>query len=817
MVQDSAVNPAKQQKTPTRLGRVKSQRAHARGARSKQRAHEGTVHQPAATQPSVGNGTGQQLDSLLGLLVLLVFILLGVIIKAFGGGRNRKLRPQKNSLPTVAKQSQPALARSSISTGHVVQPHQPALQRLAGKWIPPGCVVEICGYRINGGMFYVGSHLPQISGYGIEPALIDPGLPIAEAQSGYTGEDMPYWPSYSAVSPQARGLYLRWLAEGRQDRNVALGIVFLFYYGLERRLIAESSAVTTEERKLLVQELDRLLSIYGHSGSFWGYASQLRDVIKLQLISPDAIEQLVSEHGQERSRGISIAFRALLGRMADTDKPLPAEWALRWVESDFGYYPRTPAQRCRNEVVRLFCTRYRLKYGEGFTLSKTNAKISSEYRPASASFFGRKVTLTIDLPDVTASEELIAQFRTLADECIGALDGFSQFLGRHPEERFSPKALALLPLELLRDSEDERVTSIIQWLNQILDGKELATIDFKELEAKWPEIHPSHYGKHDALALAQCFEKLGMGLEPDPRFGSFAPSVDGKLVFFKLAPEGLTTPTAALDAASMMTRLAAIVASANQSGEAPDKEAHLGAYLSSVMALTPAEQQRLHAQIHWLLVSRPNLSGIKRRLVGLDLDRRIAIGRFLIGVADVACHTSPAAIHALEKIYQLLGLEDKFLYSGVQNAATSPVTVQPARSQAVGFSIPASPALANLGGSHIDIDMAKVTAMRAETERVSGLLREIFVDEEDGPHKTAPVQDSILGLDHAQSEFLRCLVTRPSWSRADLEALAAEHQVLLDGAIDAINGATLDTLGEPLLEGEGQVEVNSNALKELRL
>lgn len=816
MLQNSAVNHAKQQKTPTRLGRVKSHRAHARGARLKAKEHEGTVHQPVAPQPSAGVGTGQRLDSLVVFLVLLVFILLGVIVKALGGGRNRRLRSQKNSLATVARQSQPALTRSTIGTGHVVEPRQPAFQRLAGIWMPPGCMVEICGYRINGGMVYVGSHLPQISGYGIDPALIDPALPIAEVQSGYRGEDMPYWPSYSAISPQARGLYLRWHAEGRQDQNVALGIVFLFFYGLERRLIAESSAVTTEERKLLVQELDRLLSIYSHNGSFWGYASQLRDAIKLQFISPDAIDQLVPEDGPEHRRGVSMPLRALLGRMADTDKALPAEWALRWVESDCGYYPHTPAQRCRDEFVRLFHIRYRKKYGDGYRLSKVNPRISSVYGPASASFLGRKVTITMELPDVTASEEPIGQFRTLADECSDQLDGYSQYLGRHPARKRCPEALARLPIELLGEQKDERVAAIIQWSNHILDGKEVATIDFKELESKWPEIHSSHYGKPDALALAQCLEKLGIGIEPDIRFGSFAPSVDGKLVFFKLPSDGASTPTAALETASMMTRLASMVAGADESG-APDKEAHLGAYLSSVLALTSGEQQRLHAQIHWLLVSRPSLSGIKKRLVGLDLDRRVAIGRFLIGVADVACHTSPAAVHALEKIYHLLGLEDKFLYSEFQNAATSPVTVQPATSGVVGFSIPAPPALGKLDGSHIKIDMAKVTAMRAETERVSGLLREIFVDEEDGPHKTAPVQDSILGLDHAQSEFLRCLVTRPSWSRADLEALAIEHQVLLDGAIDAINGATLDTLGEPLLEGESQVEVNSNALKELRL
>ena len=78
-------------------------------------------------------------------------------------------------------------------------------RRSTGVWNPPGATVEICGYQITGGMIYTGSRMERVAGYGVEPALIDPELPVAVPPPSYRAEDMPYWPCYSEVSPQARG------------------------------------------------------------------------------------------------------------------------------------------------------------------------------------------------------------------------------------------------------------------------------------------------------------------------------------------------------------------------------------------------------------------------------------------------------------------------------------------------------------------------------------------------------------------------------------------------------------------------------------
>ena len=81
----------------------------------------------------------------------------------------------------------------------------------------------------------------------------------------------------ATIAPACRAAYLQWLANGRHAQNAYIGYVFLYFYGLERRLLidAQRSAAARAEREMLVAEIRRLLGIYGTNGSFRGYAEGL--------------------------------------------------------------------------------------------------------------------------------------------------------------------------------------------------------------------------------------------------------------------------------------------------------------------------------------------------------------------------------------------------------------------------------------------------------------------------------------------------------------------------------------------------------------
>ncbi len=107
-------------------------------------------------------------------------------------------------------------------------------------WVPAGESAAL-GRRSIGGMVYLGQGLRAMNRYGgTEPALIDPHRRISWARPDREGQLMTYWPSYELLSPASRAAYAEWLMKGRSDPRVPLGYVFLYFYGIERRVLVDA-------------------------------------------------------------------------------------------------------------------------------------------------------------------------------------------------------------------------------------------------------------------------------------------------------------------------------------------------------------------------------------------------------------------------------------------------------------------------------------------------------------------------------------------------------------------------------------------------
>lgn len=263
-----------------------------------------------------------------------------------------------------------------------------------GGWVPRGVAVTVAGRQIPGGMIYVGTGVASAAGHGIEPALIDPRLRVDWARPDWQGLGFSYWPSYDRIPEQARAAYLSWLA-GTRDQPVQIGYVFLYFYGLERRALTDLGISATDpELELIVAEVNRLLAIYGPaSSSFDGYASSFLNL----LSAVKAVHEPISppdHHAAKRSWEIPLTVRIGLGRFVAAGRPIPASWALSLVRTHPEAYLRTPAKRCPDEFDALFKLRYCAKYGDGMVVAAPKATVSVTYRPASAGFRGRSITVS---------------------------------------------------------------------------------------------------------------------------------------------------------------------------------------------------------------------------------------------------------------------------------------------------------------------------------------------------------------------------------------------------------------------------------------
>jgi len=688
-------------------------------------------------------------------------------------------------------------------------------------WVPPGHPVNVGGRVLDGGMLYVGSRAMRGDGHGAEPALIDPSLPVDWKRPDIQGVSMGYWPAYHDISPAARAGYLSWLLDGRRDPRAYIGYVFLFFYGLERRVLVDlTNHPDDPEIPAIAQEVRRLVTIYRDNGSFQRYGTRFLDLLdtvtaRTAPLSPPDWQTM------EPSWPLPSTVRVAIGRYIAAGQPIPAEWALVLLRTYGEISLRTPAVRCADEFDELFCARYRARFGDGMVVQPPAARIEVDYYPSSGGLRGEYRRRLGDMPDVCAASSAIHALRDLAGECTDALDAYSRFLGRNPDAADDPAAAGLLPDELLASHGGPALTSLRTWAHdQTAQGAAVVGID--DVVQRWAPGRDAKLAKKDAVSLAGLLAKFGVGVEPDVRFSGKTPTPGSKVVLFPLPDGAPAAPSPQYAAASVLVHLTAVVASADGT-VGDDERLHLARHLEASLNLDAPERARLEAHLQVLTTDKASLAGVKARVDGLDASRRAAIGEFLVDLAAADGAVTPGEIGTLTKLYKLLGLDEANVYSTIHALGTDsgPVTVRPADTTNTGHAIPPAPATPS-GAVVLDAD--KVRARLAETATVTALLADIFTEDEPAatptakttPARAAASGVSVEGLDAAHSALADTLRSQASWARAEVEVLAADLDLpLLDGALDRVNEAAMDCCGEPLVEGEDPLEINDYAAEEL--
>ena len=676
----------------------------------------------------------------------------------------------------------------------------------AATWVPVRQPVIVAGVTIPGGMVYVGTSLKTALGDN-DPCLIDPSKSVA-VRGDYTERQMGYWPSYAEISPSARRAYLNWLAGGREDPDADIGYVFLYFYGLERRAIIDAAKDKDEAARAdlsaIAQEIRRLVAVYSDkSNSFRRYANELLDWVSLADNPLKLYERPVPSF--TKTFELPLYVRLALGQAALNHAPLPAPLALAWVKLDPAVYLRTPAMRCGEQFTQLFFCKYAEAFGAGLALPCNRTKLKFVYRPASSGFRGySELSMTFgDTPDVTVLTAPRKQLQKLVEVATKELEPFSRFVGKNPDGKSSLEGVLLLPATLWPES----ALRSVQALKARVAGGTVATL-FHELLASLDS--KSILTKDRTLALARELESMHIGFEPDVLSGAKPPKPDDAVVLFGLVQGEATARSGPKYQAAVLTlQLASAIASAD--GEFSDKEiGHLRDQIESWIHLAPGQRRRLMAHVRLLMSTPVTLTSLKRKLEPLDAAARESIAAFLATVAHSDGTVSPAEIKMLEKVYKALGVDPKKVFSDVHAVAsgTKPTPAAMGAARDAGFTL----------------DRARIAALQQDTEKVSALLASIFKEDEvttaiapepDDDTETAESPTGILGLDEVHTALARMLLSRPEWSRDELLAVAADLDLMLDGALERINEASFDAHDMALVEGEDPVTVSAEILEKI--
>lgn len=749
--------------------------------------------------------------SFVGLFCFLVFVYATRLKQE--NKTTRKVKTPHTTAPSAALEPENSdlSVRITISTSTSYGYGDDSSSRPQGEpatWYGPEEFVEVKGLTLSG-MVYVGGNLPEQNGYYNDASLINPSLKVISAEPWQHGEEMGYWPSYSRIPPQCRGAYLKWLATGRSEPQAYIGYVFLFFYGLERRLFHDGrkQGLIGTERLAIVNEVRRLLSIYGANRSFRGYATNLLAMEWVLFQSYGDIPDYLNL----ADCYFSDPFQIQLARCVAAKMPLPAAMVLQWIHlhPDFGL--RTPARRCVKEFKELFACRYAEKFGEGIIVPPNKKILSISYRAASPSLRGVQLDFP-KLPDPFMLTAPLKKIFTLVESCTDELDAYSRYLGRKGSDPTSLAALALLPKDLVPNAPAaEKIRNMLSAVAANGPGLVKTTTMYEILG----EALPPQIGKKDAENLASLVEKLGFGLIPDVRYYGTKPDKNAQVVVFPHGHGINFNPSGEFRLVGTMVRLGALV-SQSDGTISPHEESLLKTLIQDNRDLTGVEKDSLLAYLHWCLYTQQGAAGLKQKLAELDSSIKALVGQILISIAHVDGYIDPNEVKQLEKLYTALGLDKSQVTSDLHTMASSDGLVTVAHKDQ-------EPVHAIPRGQHVapvfSLNNELIRIREQETQQVRNVLENIFAEQMEEPapaeSQADTVENLLAGLDQAHQTLLSRLVVQKHWERPAVYEVCKELGLMLDGALEVLNEWAFANTNAPLIEDGDPIYVDTELAKEM--
>lgn len=686
-------------------------------------------------------------------------------------------------------------------------------------WFGRGTTLHVGGFTLRDPCVYASHSSSQRSWDAVDPSEILIGAPAVRPRSPLP--EMGYWPWYSRIEPAHRYLYLEWLAGGKTSLPAQEGLLFLYYYGLERRILVDE-----QDRELVLREVVRLRRLDAprqgtpEGRSFRSYTTGLlwyevaRDPQSFDAKAFGKVCDLTERWSPEY---LSVA----LSWLARHDQPLPPALARRVAQLNPRSVQSVVVKRITDEFDDLFAARYSERHPGGLRLKVSKRPRRYSYRPASAGL--DEVNCTIADPTGIPS-----QFEPLADlwnECIADLRRLSRIAvpGAGP---LTVEAWEATPDEL-RGGLDHPLSGAIQEVTAAAGGPAggggeslpsvAALAPLLQIERR-PRLTASQ-----SRRLAQTLEQAGFAIEPDARITGRTYGWD-EIVAVYLQGDDPATDTTRYLGASCMLHLGLVIAQAD--GHTDEEELrHVTQHIESSFQLSEPERRRIDALRAVLLVSGADLGPIAQKLQStLPMESRQSVGRLLVAIAAFDGIIDKSEESALRKCYRALGLSPDLLERTIADLAPDSrsdlVTVQGGGvPRGGGERLPPPPT------TGLKLDRAAISAIMAETKDVAIMLaRAMEVEEEDdlavavaeapAPPPlivTADVPRSADGIiaesgnspQGRYGAFYRELIERERWSTAEADELARRHGLMLAGAVETINDWAFDALGGPVLDDAG--------------
>jgi tellurite resistance protein len=672
------------------------------------------------------------------------------------------------------------------------------------RWLAYSESVIVAGIEIKKGFLYVGPALLSPSG-ATDPALIDPRKNVA-ATGQYNESHGAGCRSYATATPSARRAYLRWLADGRSAPDADIAFVYLYFYGLERRIILDvlRDGTGTHDFPNLYKELKRLYTLYAaKSPSFRRHCAQLIELVEVAGSEDKLYERDLVAF--PTTLDFPFLIRLALGQAVAATEAIPAQLAFSWAEHEPSIVRPSAVTRHAAYFKKLFLLAYTARYGKGLVIAPNRTKLKLSYQPASRGLDGSGgVDMHFgEVPDVAASTELVKLLQELVNQCAQKLEPYSLYIGRNPKGRTTSESYLVLPFELWPEAAQfklQTIKSLVGPAYRLFTVEELITHAGVD-----PEI-----GQEEQQGLLLALVASGLGIEPNlTGLRRVLESAERVVLFENNGVEDTAEDNGASTIARLSVELAAIIAHAD--GDFCERELdHLCKSIERWTHLAPPLRRRLQARACLLRASPVALSSMQRKIGLFDVAARAEIAGFAATMVLADGTASTAEVAVLEKIYQQLGLDAQTVYRDIHSPFAAGVMGK------VGAAVDGA-----AQGQPFVLDREKIAALQSSSREIAERLAGIFNEEPEALvtgsvfHSASADAPTVLGLDPIHSKFARILTSRATWDRAELVDVALDLAMMLDGALERLNEASLDQYDMMFIEGDDPIEINPELVEKL--
>ncbi|MCX6968357.1 MAG: TerB N-terminal domain-containing protein [Verrucomicrobia bacterium] len=691
-------------------------------------------------------------------------------------------------------------------------------------WYPADQPVSHAGLHIERSMVYATDRGLRWPG---EPSAIITSLTVART-AAHPLQDFGYYPSYENITPEQRRCYLEWLAAGRKDEDPAqrsLGYVFLFFYGLERRILVEK-----DRDPALIEEIIRLLQHYGpahKSRSLKSYALQLLHFAGWQLGSDyyRALWPRLLEFDGERPNETGLSF--VLANLCQRGEPLDWTVAYRLALASEESRRSTTVSRTREQFWALFQQRFNQQFPGGLILKTAKQETLIQYRPASSallqmSYQGRRENpFELRLPNVMGMHRQFKEIPEIWNSCVNDLSGYSRAIGGNKQgQAAAVSAWQALPLELRRIEDNPSKPAFDKVIAASPQEGEYIFVSVGALASLVEISERAKLTAGQSRQVSELVSGLGWQLAPNPEITGLPLAWNQEVVLYPALPEEAGSK-AHLPGLARLLYLALAMAAADGSVDAEELDAFYELIAAKVEResdwnFLKATEAALQRDVNVALRSLPQMTKL------IPHESRPLVLRTMAHIAAADNEISLDEVKLLRRIARAFELETDAVEKLLCDEAFREISIEgTSRASEGGEPIPERQ---SKQPAAFALDHERIKALTQETHEVISLLSEVMTEQEETPAPithatpTAPKAEApkpcewLSNLEARYHAAVLYLTRRDEITPADFDHIATEHHLLPDDLFNAVNEWADETLGDFLLERRENIRIFRNLL-----